>query len=85
MILRRHVTFIILNMFCQLYANMSRVVNLISRKDVDIDSVPTRIAIVLFFGQGVWLNLIRLLEPGYPSVVAQCVHDTLCSVEEQDD
>ena len=63
MITRRHITYIVVNILCQSYNMISKVesnIHLESRKTWW--QVPL---IILYFGQGVWLNLVRLAEPTF--------------------
>ena len=68
MVIRRHVSYIAMNVLCQVY-------NMLSRISTDIypsyeyDHWVVAISAVFFFGQGVFLNLIRWFEPGYLAIV----------------
>ena len=68
MTMRRHVFYIAMNILCQVY-------NFLSRLETDIDPTLqydhwciTTFA-VFFFGQGIFLNIVRWFEPGYLEIV----------------
>ena len=65
MINRRHITYIIVNVLCQLYNNYSRVI-LSLQPNKTHENWFLDVLVVLYFGQGVWLNLVRLWEPSLP-------------------
>ena len=69
MIVRRHISYIILNVLCQVYNMVSKVTNNVDWEKNYSGPVLTIFA-VLFFGQGVWLNLVRIAEPTYVPTVA---------------
>ena len=62
MIVKRHISGILLGIVCQIYNLVSRINNIFSAED-SLQGWYLEIFSVLFFGQGIWLNLVRLLEP----------------------
>ena len=64
LLMRRHISYILMNVACQIYNVFSKITtNLNPTKS--FQGYICAILIVLFFGQGIWLNLVRLLEPSY--------------------
>ena len=62
MIIRRHISYIVVNVLCQLYTMISKVSNYINPQKTETNWAYN-ILIFLYFGQGIWLNLVRLAEP----------------------
>ena len=64
MIVRRHLSYIIMNIFCQMYNMVSKITTNMDPQ-MEIEGWYITIMIVLFFGQGFFMNIIRTAEPTY--------------------
>ena len=75
LIVRIHISYIVVNVICQMYSIVSKVIVPFGKKD-DFGNLDTNfnkwywhMLAVFFFGQGLWLSLIRILEPKYAETV----------------
>ena len=64
MLIGRHVSFIVLNVICQFYIFHDRELTIIDPDANRVGWIPT-IEAIIFFAQGVFLSLPRLIEPGF--------------------
>ena len=78
MITRRHISYIVVNILCQTYNIMSKVTTNVNPHRSFQGYILTPL-IVLYFGQGVWLNLVRLAEPTFLPTAAFYTKKFCCS------
>ena len=69
MIVTRHLSYIIVNVICQIYIITSEI-ELITTEDTIEPSWWSLVLAVLFFGQGFFLNIVLLAEPTYLPTLA---------------
>ena len=72
LIVNVHIGFITVNILCQLYNFMSMVVmpkRVSSGKEIDFDAWYWRVMEHAFFGQGLLLSLVRMIEPLFARTV----------------
>ena len=76
MFARRHISYIICNFVCQLYNIYSKYKT--NTGNESIANAFLFVLTVLFFGQGVILNLVRLAEPSLLPTLIYNLRDTFC-------
>lgn len=75
---RRHISYILANVACQTYNVFSKVTTNINPLGSYHNYFFTFL-IVLYFGQGIWLNLVRIFEPSYLPTLWFYTKNRVCS------
>ena len=75
---RRHISYILANVACQTYNVFSKFTTNINPSG-SYHGVFYTILIVLYFGQGIWLNLVRIFEPSYLPTLWFYTKNRVCS------
>ena len=70
-VVRVHITFVLVNIICQMYNIISRMIipTHQGQQDIDFSMWYWKTMEALFFGQGLWLSIVRLTEPLYVHTV----------------
>ena len=75
---RRHISFILANVLCQMYNVLSKVTTNVN-PGKNFNGWVLNILAALYFGQGIWLNLVRLLEPSYLPTFCFYTKNKICT------
>ena len=63
MIINRHISYMVVNILCQSYNMFGQIILVQTPDATKADTWYFNIWATLFFGQGVWLNVVKLAEP----------------------
>lgn len=76
MFARRHISYIVVNFVCQSYNIYSKYVT--NTSNINVQNALSFVMTVLFFGQGIFLNLVRLAEPSLMPTLKYHLTETFC-------